>query len=118
MRRKFVFLLIFLTTLTFIGSCGRNNNSGATNPNNGWTARASGTSDYLFSITWSGTQYVAVGGNNYTSSPPRGTIVTSPDGITWTPSTKDVPGNLNCVVWSGSKFVAVGDGGAILPYPW
>ncbi|MBI1766861.1 MAG: hypothetical protein HYR67_00625 [Bacteroidetes bacterium] len=52
----------------------------------------------LSGVAWSGSQFVAVGGN--------GTIVTSSDGITWTPRTSGY-NSLSGVTWSGSQFVAV-----------
>ncbi|MBI1821274.1 MAG: hypothetical protein HY036_00400 [Nitrospirae bacterium] len=43
-----------------------------------WTARTSGTTNSLTGVVWSGSQFVAVGGNY------QGVVVlTSPDGITW-----------------------------------
>jgi hypothetical protein len=85
-----------------------------------WTSLSSGTTNTLNGVAtnWSPRQplpvspeFVAVGA--------AGTILTSPDGITWatqTSGTKD----LNGVAWSGSLllaqpiFVAVGNGGTIL----
>jgi hypothetical protein len=50
-------------------------------------------------VTWSGSQFVAVG--------QHGIIVTSPDGITWTQ--RPAPrGMFSDVAWSGTRFVAVG----------
>jgi hypothetical protein len=40
-----------------------------------WTARTSGASSALNGITWSGTQFLAVGD--------AGTVVTSANGIAW-----------------------------------
>ena len=42
------------------------------------------------------------GGNN-------GTIVTSPDGISWTSQAAGVASSLNGVAWNGSQFSAAGD---------
>ena len=74
------------------------------------TVRMSGdaTTPALNGIAWSGTQFVAVGGN--------GTIFTSPDGMLWTLRTSGLSLNigngysLNGIAWSGTKFVAVGGG--------
>jgi hypothetical protein len=74
----------------------------------GWpmTSRTSGTSNGLKGVTWSGTQFVAVG--------TVGAILTSPDGMTWTSRTSGTMHDLQDVVWSGTQFVAVGVSGAIL----
>jgi hypothetical protein len=37
-----------------------------------------------------------------------GAILTSPDGITWTPRTSGTPNGLRSIVWNGSQFVVVG----------
>jgi hypothetical protein len=75
-----------------------------------WTIRTTGnTNTWLYGITWSGSQFVAVGQN--------GAIFTSPDAITWT---RHLTGNtsfLESIVWSGSQFVAVGANGTILTSP-
>ena len=63
----------------------------------------------LAGVTWSGTQFVAVGAS--------GTIRTSTDGITWTTRTAGTTNNLNGITWSGTQFVAVGASGTILTSP-
>ena len=70
----------------------------------------SGTLQSLDGVAWSGSQFVVVG---------YGTILTSPDGRTWTPQTPNISTLklLDRVVWSGSQFVAVGSGGTILTSP-
>ena len=66
-----------------------------------WTAQTSGTTNGLLGITWSGTQFVAVGD--------FGNILTSPDGVTWTAK---VFFGANVwfedITWSGTQFVVVG----------
>ncbi len=74
-----------------------------------WTTRTSGTTASLMDMTWSGTQFLAVG---YT-----GTILTSPDGINWTQRTSGTSNALWGVTWSGTQFVAVGEYGTILTSP-
>lgn len=72
------------------------------------TARAKvSTNVALYGITWSGTQFVAVGGAGAQSN-----ISTSPDGITWTEryASAAVSGPLQSVTWTGAQFVAVGGG--------
>jgi len=75
-----------------------------------WTQRVSG---YLYSVTRTGTQLVAVGSsiiavNN--ESTDTGLILTSPDGISWTPrGTRTITsGGVLSVVWTGNQLVARG----------
>lgn len=78
-------------------------------PGINWTLQGAVTTSGLYGVTWTGTQFVAVGDN--------GTILTSPDGITWTKRTTGTTYWLNSVAWSGSQFVAVGNSGAELTSP-
>jgi hypothetical protein len=77
-----------------------------------WTAQRSGTSQNpygkpLYGVVWSGSQFVAVGG--------QGIILTSPDGRAWTAQHSGTSQSLYGVAWAGgSRFVAVGDSGTIL----
>lgn len=64
------------------------------------TSQSSGTGNNLNGVVWSGTQFVAVG--------EAGTVLTSPDGVTWTSRSSGTADGLRSVAWSGSKFVAVG----------
>jgi len=74
------------------------------------TSRMSGTTNSLWGVAWSGTQFVAVGDN--------GIILTSTDGITWTSRTSGTTQHLfGGVAWSGTQFVAVGISGIILTSP-
>jgi len=43
-----------------------------------------------------------------------GTILTSPDGITWASQTSGTTVTLRSVTWSGTQFCAVGNDGTIL----
>ena len=70
-----------------------------------WTARTSGTTNWLVGITSGNGLYVAVGD--------QGVIVTSPDGTNWTVRVSGGGNRLNGVAWSGRQFLAVGEGGAI-----
>lgn len=67
-----------------------------------WTERPAGISPPLSDVTWTGSQFVAVGG--------VGTILTSPTGSAWT--TRSIPSvtnpTFNGVVASGTRIVAVG----------
>jgi len=82
-----------------------------------WTAQdlsniPFGTSWFLSSVVWSGTQFVAVG-----SSGNPGNIVTSSNGITWTKQASGSPNELSGVVWCGTQLVIVGGIGTILTSP-
>src|SRR6266853_5726282 len=66
----------------------------------------------LSAVIWAGTHFVAVGGNSG-----GGSILTSPDGITWTPRASGTSNGLQGVTWSGTQFVAVGANGTILTSP-
>lgn len=65
----------------------------------------------LFSVTWSGSQFVAVG---YGAS---GIILTSPDGVTWTSQVSGTTKQLYGIASSSSQYVTVGDFGTILTSP-
>jgi photosystem II stability/assembly factor-like uncharacterized protein len=78
-----------------------------------WTTQRSTSSQTLFGITWSGSQFVAVG--------QAGAILTSRDGRTWIVqqqySSSQSSAALSSIVWSGSQFVVVGEAGTILTSP-
>ncbi|HTP45646.1 MAG TPA: hypothetical protein VMQ50_01820 [Casimicrobiaceae bacterium] len=63
-------------------------------------------------LAWLGNQFVAVAGQGGGS----GTIISSIDGITWTPRDAGPPG-LRGVGWSGTQAVIVGQSGAVLSSP-
>jgi hypothetical protein len=60
----------------------------------------------LSKVIWTGTQFVAVGSG--------GTILTSPDGTTWTKRSSATGNNLTDVASSGTGLVAVGDKGTVV----
>jgi len=64
-----------------------------------WTARNSGTEKHLFGITWTGDSFVAVGDQ---------AVVSSADGVHWTPI--EIPGVtvFNSIIWTGDKLVVAG----------
>jgi autotransporter-associated beta strand protein len=64
------------------------------------------TNETLNDVAWSGSIAVAVG--------THGTLMTSPDGITWTRRTLPVVTNLNAVTWTGEEWVVVGDNGLVM----
>ncbi len=80
-------------------------------PTINWTVQKSGTNMNLYSVTWSGQQFVAVGQD--------GIILTSNDKVNWSPPPNAgiAYNNLNGVTWAGTQFVAVGDAGIILTSP-
>ena len=46
-----------------------------------------------------------------------GGIMTSPDGLTWTPRVSGTTNDLRAIIWDGSKYVAAGQNGTILTSP-
>lgn len=80
-----------------------------------WTRRPLGLRHELFSIAWTGKRFIVVGesrtsfgdsSGNVTGSP--GPILTSEDGITWTPRKTVMSQDVVKVIWSGKRAVAVG----------
>lgn len=60
-------------------------------------------------MTTTGNQLVAVGA--------FGTILTSPDGVTWTPRASGATHTLNAITWTGTQLVAVGNAAQSLTSP-
>lgn len=71
-----------------------------------WTWHDSGVSEDLNDVIWDGDRFLAVGGS--------GTMITSPDGETWSAVASGTGETLRSVVRGGDKLVAVGRGGTIL----
>jgi hypothetical protein len=69
---------------------------------NDWALQYSDTVNSMNSITWTGSQLVAVGSS----------ILTSSDGIAWTLRKSGV--SLNALCWTGHTIVAVGNQGSIM----
>lgn len=84
-------LFLILSPLLFACSDEQSGSSG-------WTVRTSGTNETLSDVIWSGSLFVAAGGN--------GTILTSPDGVEWTARASGTDSYLSKVVWSGKQFLA------------
>jgi hypothetical protein len=76
-----------------------------------WYVRSSlmPTGEDLLALTYGNHTFVAVGTN--------GTIVTSPDDITWTICSSGCSDTINAVVYGNGTFVAVGGKGTILTSP-
>lgn len=82
-----------------------------------WTQRTTGS--MLYSVAWTGSQYVAVGtgSSRVLLNKKRGLTYTSADGATWNLAATDVGGDfctsLYDVAWTGSRLVAVGEAAEI-----
>jgi len=70
-----------------------------------WNARAVGTAEPVRFLRAAGGHYVGLFG--------QGLIVTSSDGITWTPRPQVTTAMLTGAAWSGSRWVAVGPGAIV-----
>ncbi|WP_189013619.1 S-layer homology domain-containing protein [Paenibacillus marchantiophytorum] len=73
-----------------------------------WTDRGSAP-DYMASVIYANSQFVAVGWS--------GKIATSPDGITWTTRTSGTTSVFRDVAYGNGLYVAVGENGAIYTSP-
>ena len=80
-----------------------------------WTPQTRVTFARLRDVIFAGGQLVAVGGDFAGSG--RSTILTSPDGITWTPRTSPTDQLLFSVMHTGSIYVATGYDGTVLTSP-
>lgn len=77
-------------------------------PGVNWIQAPFGGSNYT-AVTWSGTEFVAVG--------TAGFIAASPDGSNWTTRTSGTTNDINAVIKAGTQLVAVGAAGTILTSP-
>ena len=66
-----------------------------------WTSRSSGITGGLNAVVWTGSQFVAVG--DY------GTVLTSPDGVTWAHYSTGRWIDLNRVAYGNGRLIALGD---------
>lgn len=80
-----------------------------------WTTERPRTTLHLRGLAHSGTQYVAVGGNE--SDLVGGRVLTSPDGFNWQERDIAVPTALLDATWTGTQFVAVGVNSVIATSP-
>ena len=60
---------------------------------------------------------VAFGHGTFVAVGSAGTVLTSPDGVSWTPRLSNTSADLESVAWTGALFAAVGSGGASLTSP-
>jgi hypothetical protein len=74
-----------------------------------WTEYYTGTSNQKFAVCFGNGLFVAVG-DNLDSGP----IITSPDGINWTPRARVIDQFLYGVAYGNGQLVAVGNAGTIL----
>ncbi|MFM9954303.1 MAG: immunoglobulin domain-containing protein [Opitutaceae bacterium] len=75
-----------------------------------WQVRPSGVTNNLWSVAYATNQWVAVG--------EQGTILTSPDGISWTKRPSGFPTRwLVSVGYGAGIWIAVGEGGLVLTSP-
>jgi len=73
-----------------------------------WSTHATGARYELYSMTWTGSQFVAVGG-----ALDQPSVLTSPDGAAWTARTPADSSDLFSVLSAGGRLIAFGDFGAI-----
>lgn len=62
--------------------------------------------NHLHSVAWTGSRWVAVGNT--------GTVLTSPDAVSWTLRQSGTRSDLFAVVWNGSGLLALGGDGEVL----
>jgi photosystem II stability/assembly factor-like uncharacterized protein len=96
-----VFSLMYMTTLFLFPHSSRADSL------DDWLTVTTPTNDLLYGVAYGNNTFVAVGSN--------GIILTSPDGIVWTPI--NLLGYQNyffAVTYGNGKFVAVGSGGTVL----
>ena len=72
-------------------------------------AQKSGVQETLYSVTWSGKAFFASGGS--------GTIISSPDSVSWTARDSGTANGFISIASSGRRLVVVGDHGAIYSSP-
>ncbi len=95
-----------ITGVVAVGQSGRI--IGSTTDGLSWSVKASGTLNDLTDVAY------GLGPNLYVAVGENGTILTSPDGSTWTARTSGTSAKLLGVDYGGGQFVAVGETGTIL----
>jgi hypothetical protein len=109
MKKVLILSVLAVFLLPFFSGCG--DGGGAHSPSiDAWYWRNSlAQVNNLYSVTYGSDLFVAVGDN--------GIIVTSPDGVTWTPRTSSMANRLNGIAYGNGIYVAVGEYGRILTSP-
>ena len=111
----FYFLISLITSgILIVSGCGGDNDQitnpplpTPTSPLDNWQSRSALQEGIILrGIAYGNGTFVAVGGN--------GTILTSPEGITWTSRTSGTDSILYGVTYGNGTFVAVGTDGTIL----
>ncbi len=106
----FALLACLAGVLSACGGGGGENSHPAVDPLANWHSRNPlPQGNDLSRVTYGKGIFVAVGAT--------GTILTSPDGITWTPNTAGIASYLGGVTYGSGTFVAVGYTGTILTSP-
>ena len=90
------------------GGSGGGGGGGGSGVGTTWILRNPGFGAFC-SVTYGNGTFVAVGEG--------GTILTSPDGVSWTERASPTKDFLNGVAYGNGTFVAVGKDGAILTFP-
>ena len=73
-----------------------------------WIARDSGTTKFISGVAYGAGRFVAVGGS--------GSVITSPDGIDWSPADPGTPQFLQAIAFANGMFVAAGGAGTVFPF--
>jgi hypothetical protein len=108
-KSKLMTVCVCMLCIMFL-SLGMSAPANATNTLAGWNWRIPlPTGNNLYGVSYGNSTFVAVGGG--------GTILTSPDGATWTSRSSGTTNDLGGVSYGNSAFVAVGGGGTVLTSP-
>lgn len=84
------------------------------NGGKGWTQRTSNAGTHALEAVCQKVGDLSGGTNLFVAVGKTGTIVTSPEGITWTLRTSGTTEHLYSVIWDGTKFIASGNNNTLL----
>ena len=98
-----------------VGNSGAIYTNTSSGISNAWVSRTPPTTNNLYGISYVNGRFIAVGAVDAVSA--MGTLLTSPDGITWTAQTSNSGDALRHVAYGANNYVAVGDNGAIVSSP-
>lgn len=102
----------------FVVGCNKGNVwTSANYPSTGLPIPASGPSNFRNTGTTNDLQGVAFGKGIFVAAGANGTIVTSPDGVSWTVQSTGTTNSLYGVAFANGVFVAVGSNGTIITSP-